>query len=606
MLIELEEKGQEKPLDPLQMTEALMQMGIRLQNLFQHKSDHHQNFDFEDIFPMNPWRVAQLYGEAATRLMSNPEKIAEATQEYMKDLGELGNGMLDATLNKAGQSRAGDIIAPCKGDHRFKDPLWDANPYFSYLKQSYLLWNRWMRKVSRSIEGLDKDTAHKVDFYTRQFTDFFAPGNFLWTNPKALQKIIDSGGKSLVQGMENFIRDIEQGKGSLNIKMVDYDAFKLGGNLATTPGKVIFQNDLIQLIQYLPLTRQVYQAPLLLVPPCINKYYIFDLREDNSFIRWCLAQGIQLFTISWVNPDQKLAAKTFEDYVFEGVGSAVRVIQDITRHSLLNAVGFCIGGTILSCYAAYQALEKRSPFSSITYFASLFDFKNSGDLNVFIDEDQLITLEERMKARGYMEGKFLARTFNLLRANDLIWWFVINNYLLGEEPAAFDLLYWNSDSTNLPTAMYIYYLREVFLGNHLIQPGKLVMQGKPIDLTKIKAPTYILNTHDDHIAPWHCGYAGTHVFKGPTRFVLGDSGHIAGVFNHPKARKYRYWTYDEHPENPADWLEKATSHPGSWWNDWSAWIAPYLGSKIDARPPGSTTFPVLEDAPGRYVMKKGG
>ncbi len=602
MLENVKKTTEEKTLDPLEMAEALMQAGLKLQDVVQNKPVCYPTISTEEGFPLNPLHMAQMCGEAAAKLFYNPEKLAEATQEYMNDLNELGRMILESSLAHDPDNKV--IIPTLPGDRRFQDPMWQKNPFFNYLKQSYLLWNRWMRKTAHSIEGLDKHTALKVDFYTRQLTDFFAPSNFLWSNPKALKKIMESGGQSLVQGMENFIRDIESGKGNLDIKMVDYDAFKLGVNIAPTPGKVIFQNDLIQLIQYIPTTQKVHQIPLLLVPPCINKYYIFDLREDNSFIRWCLDQGIQVFTISWVNPDEKLAAKTFEDYVFEGVGEAVKVIQEITRQFYLNAIGYCIGGTILSCYASDRTLENKSPFSSITYFAALFDFKNSGDLNVFIDEEQLVELELIMKTKGYLEGKRLARTFNLLRANDLIWWFVVNNYLLGEEPAAFDLLYWNSDSTNLPAVMYTYYLREIFLKNRLIEPGKLVMNGKPIILQNITTPTYILNTHEDHIAPWHCGYAGTHVFKGPLRFVLGDSGHIAGVFNHPKNQKYRYWTYDQYPTNSHDWLKNATQHAGSWWNDWLPWISPYLGTKVDARSVGSKKFPPLGSAPGTYVMKR--
>jgi polyhydroxyalkanoate synthase len=599
----LDQQDEERrTLDPLQMAEALMQVGMRLQNIFQEQPKEN-NLKIENILPLNPWHVAQTFSEALTKLALQPEKLAEVTQEYMEDLENLRKDIFESSFNKTLKTSS-PLFTEFLEDRRFQDPLWQENPFFKYLKESYLLWNRWMRKVSHSIEGLDKHTAHKIDFYTRQVTDFFAPSNFLWTNPKALRKIIDSGGKSLIQGIENFIRDIEKGHGTLDIKMVDYDAFKLGVNLATTPGKIVFRNDLFELIHYTPIKNQVYGNPLLIVPPCINKYYIFDLRENNSFIRWCLEQGMQVFTISWVNPDETLSHKSFEDYVFEGLGTAVKVIQELTQHSLINAIGYCIGGTILSCYAARQVLDRALPFSSLTYFATLFDFKNSGDLNVFIDEEQLKLLEEKMKIKGYLEGKVLARTFNLLRANDLIWWFVVNNYLLGEEPAAFDLLYWNSDSTNLPADMYIYYLKEIFFKNQLIQSGKLVMKGKPLDLTQILTPTYILNTREDHIAPWHCGYAGTHLFKGPLRFVLGDSGHIAGVFNHPKMQKYRYWTYSFYPENSYEWLKKAQEHPGSWWHDWLEWLTPYLGSKVAAQSIESRKFPPLASAPGTYVMKR--
>ena len=342
--------------------------------------------------------------------------------------------------------------------------------------------------------------------------------------------------------------------------MVEREAFQVGKNISTTPGKVVYQNDLIQLIQYAPTTKHVFQTPLLLIPPCINKFYIYDLREDNSFVRWALDHGHTVFMISWVNPDEKLSHKTFEDYVMGGVDEAIRVIQEITGEDLVNAVGFCIGGNFLTALEGYYANrqeKKKSPLASATYLATLFDFDSAGDMKIFIDEDRLADLEEQMQKQGYFDGRILARTFNLLRANDLIWSFVINNYLMGEDPMAFDLLYWNSDSTNLPAAMYGYYLRNMFLENNLIKPGKLTLRNVKIDLRNVTTPSFILNTKEDHIAPWPCGFAGKKVFSGPTKFVLGGSGHIAGIFNAPKAGKYCYWTSDHPSKNAEDWFKKS-------------------------------------------------
>ncbi len=590
-------------LDPLQMTQTLMNMGLRLQGVLQNAKADHQN-----SFLAHFLKVSQFYGETASKLAYNPEKMAKATQEYMKGLANLGQHMMN---REDAESSMTSVISPARGDRRFKSDLWQKNPFFDGMKQSYLLWNQWMCKTAEAVEGLDEKEELKFNFYTRQIADFFAPSNFLWTNPQALQKIMDSKGLSFVRGMENLVKDLEQGQGELDIKMVDAKAFELGKNLATTPGQIIFQNDLIQLIQYTPLTSQVYQRPLLLIPPCINKYYIFDMRPQNSFVRWCLDQGMQVFVVSWINPDEKLANKSYEDYVFEGVGEAVRVVQEVSQSSLINALGFCIGGTFLCTYAAYQASKGKRDFACLTYLASLFDFQRAGDLKVFIDEKQLDDIEKRIEKRGLLEGKTLARTFNLLRANDLIWWFVINNYLLGEEPAAFDLLYWNSDFTDLPAKMYLYYLREIFFKNRLMkgQDQGITLRDQILDLAKIQVPSYIFSTREDHIAPWQAGYAGLEILNAQTKFVLGDSGHIAGVFNPPQAQKYQYWTYDHYSQDPELWLDQAQAHSGSWWTDWVQWLQPYLGEVVHQTPqnasPEVLKYHPLESAPGSYALRKG-
>lgn len=601
MSVSAEDQTSTQNLDPLEISKIVLQMAQRVQNLLQNQVSLQKN-----DFLAHLHHVAQFYGETASKLMYNPDKIAAATQAYLKGIGDLGQQMINFAAQKS--TDFDPIISPARNDRRFKSDLWQKNPFFDGLKQAYLLWNQWICKTAEAVEGLDENEGLKFNFYTRQIADFFSPSNFLWTNPQALQKIVDSGGMSFLKGMENFVKDLEEGGGNLNLKMVDAKAFELGKDLAVTPGEIVFQNDLIQLIQYRPLTAQVYRQPLLLIPPCINKYYIFDMRPKNSFIRWCLEQGIQVFVISWVNPDEKLATKSFEDYVFEGVGEATRVVQEITHSPLINALGFCIGGTFLSAYAAYTSARGKKIFASLTYLATLFDFHQAGDLKVFIDEEQLNDIERRIKEKGLMEGKILARTFNLLRANDLIWWFVINNYLLGEEPAAFDLLYWNSDFTDLPAKMYIYYLREIFFKNRLMKAESISFKDQPLDLSKIDVPSYIFSTREDHIATWQAGYAGIHILSSKTRFVLGDSGHIAGVFNPPQAQKYRYWTSDQYPENPDQWLEQAHVNSGSWWGDWCDWLKPYLDTIQDSNASGNVhpfVYEALESAPGSYALRKG-
>ena len=580
--------------DPLQLSQALMFAAMKTQHsfhAFEPLKDSTSLFNIEDM--------TETFQTALEKLSTQPDKIISASQEYLKSTFQLWQNSLSVL---SGQKETIDeVIEGNIPDNRFKDEMWHKNPFFGYARQSYLLWDRWIKDIATNIEDLDPKTALKIQFYTRQFTDSLSPSNFPWSNPKTVLKTIDSKGMNLIQGINNLLRDFEQGKGQIKIKMVDHDAFRLGENIAATSGKVIFQNELIQIIQYIPTTTTVFQIPVLLIPPCINKFYIYDLRPDNSFVKWLLDRGHTVFMISWVNPDQRLSEKTFEDYVFEGVGSAINTILDLTGEKKINAVGFCIGGNILGTYAAYMADEKNNPLASTTYLATLFDFKNPGDLGVFIDEKQINQLEKRISQTGYLEGQILAQTFNLLRANDLIWWFVINNYFLGQEPMAFDLLYWNSDSTNLPSKMFLYYLREMFINNNLIRPNGLKLKNKFLDLSKVKTPTFLFNTKDDHIAPWMCGYAATRVLQGPIKFVLGGSGHIAGVFNPPTVTKYGYWTSDALVDKAEEWFSAATQNQGSWWPEWAEWIEQYAGDKIKASTVGSSKYPALEDAPGSYV-----
>jgi polyhydroxyalkanoate synthase len=404
--------------------------------------------------------------------------------------------------------------------------------------------------------------------------------------------------------LSNLLEDLARGEGRLAIKMTDLDAFELGANLALTPGKVIFQTDLMQLIQYAPSTEQVYQRPLLIIPPWINKYYILDLRPKNSFIKYAVEQGFTVFVISWVNPDERHAEKTFEDYMLEGPLAALDAIEQATGEREANVIGYCLGGTLLACTLAYLAARRERPIAAASFFTALTDFENPGELGVFIDEEQLAAMDEMMAKRGYLDGREMATTFNMLRANDLIWSFVVNNYLLGKEPFPFDLLYWNSDSTRMPYAMHSFYLHKFYQENKLVEPGGITLCDVPIDLRKIRLPVYMLSTREDHIAPWATTYSATQLYRGKSRFVLAGSGHIAGVVNPPTQQKYGYWTNDRLPPDPKDWLDGATEHPGSWWPDWAAWNVDKSGPKVPARQPGGGKLAPIEDAPGAYARMR--
>jgi polyhydroxyalkanoate synthase len=454
-------------------------------------------------------------------------------------------------------------------------------------------------------DGVDPHTARKLDFYTRQFVDALAPTNFVMTNPEVLRATLDSRGENLLNGLKNLLDDLERGKGRLAISMTDTAAFRIGENIAVTPGKLVFQNELIQLIQYEPATETVKRRPLLIIPPWINKFYILDLRPDNSFIRWAVGQGHSVFVISWVNPDERLAAETFADYMLKGPLAALGAIEQATGEREANVIGYCLGGTLLGCTLAYLAAKRDRRIKSATFFVTMLDFAEAGELSVFIDEEQLNSLEERMEKRGYLEGRDMATTFNMLRANDLIWSFVVNNYLLGKQPLPFDLLYWNADSTRMPAAMHSFYLRNMYQRNLLAKPGGISLAGVPIDLGKVRTPAFLLSTQEDHIAPWRSTYAATRLFKGPVKFVLSASGHIAGVIN-PPGGKYGHWENDENPPTPEEWLAGATRHPDSWWPLWQRWVAQYAGGEVAARHPGDGKLKPIEDAPGSYVKVRAG
>jgi polyhydroxyalkanoate synthase len=495
------------------------------------------------------------------------------------------------------------VVEPDPRDKRFADPEWSSNQFYDFLKQAYLLTSQWADRLVKNAPTLDPHTRHKAEFYVRQITNAMSPANFVLTNPEVMRETLESNAENLVRGMHMLAEDIEAGHGNLKIRQSDPTNFAVGVNMALTPGKVIYQNDLMQLIQYTPTTENVLQRPLLIIPPWINKFYILDLNPEKSFIKWCVDHGLTVFVISWVNPDQRLAAKSFEDYMREGPLAALDVIKDATGEEAVNAIGYCVGGTLLSITLAWMAENNDKRIASATLFAAQVDFTYAGDLMVFVDEEQLKALEKTMAERGYLEGKKMANAFNMLRSNDLIWPYVISNYLKGKKPYPFDLLYWNSDSTRMPAANHAFYLRNCYLENKLTK-GLMVIDGKKLDLGNVTVPIYNLATREDHIAPAKSVFLGSKFFGGPVKYVLAGSGHIAGVVNPPTKPKYQYWTGDAPLGSLEGWLAKAHEHKGSWWIDWLMWLKPQSGESVPAREPGGGKVKPIEDAPGSYVKMR--
>jgi polyhydroxyalkanoate synthase len=541
----------------------------------------------------DPLNIGGAFMEMTARLMANPARLVQAQMGFWQDYLTLWQS---TTRRMMGMDSAPVITADPK-DKRFRDEAWQQNEVFDFIKQSYLLSARYVQKTVGEVEGMDPKTAKKVDFYARQFVDAMSPSNFVLTNPEVLRKTAETGGENLLRGLNNLLTDLERGHGKLSIKMTDRDAFKLGENIGVSPGKVVFQNALMQLIQYAPSTDAVLKRPLLILPPWINKFYILDLRPKNSFVRYAVSQGHTVFMVSWVNPDGALADAGFEDYMKLGVFAALEAIERATGERDVNAIGYCLGGTLLGTTLAYMARVGDDRIKSATFFVSMLDFQEAGELGVFIDEEQLKALEDKMNERGYLDGAEMSTTFNMLRANDLIWSFVVNNYLLGNEPFPFDLLYWNSDATRMPARFHSFYLRHMYQQNELAQADAIELDGVKIDLGQIKVPAYFLSTREDHIAPWRSTYRGTQLLGGEKRFVLAASGHIAGVVNPPEGGKYNHWVNALLPAEPQAWLEGATEMAGSWWPDWNRWVTAKAPAKLAARMPAD----VGEDAPGSYV-----
>ncbi|MFO7558299.1 MAG: class I poly(R)-hydroxyalkanoic acid synthase [Desulfobacterales bacterium] len=585
--------------DMNELSEIMAEVNKKSQQLVEKFMEKQRQF--KEIDQAGTQAITDSFQELAANLMTNPTKLFDSQMSYWQDYW----GLVQQSASQFWGLPAKPSDKTSAPDKRFQNEAWESNPMFSFIKQSYLLTARAIRDTIHNIHGLDEKTRHRIEFYTNQYLDAISPTNFIMTNPELLKLTIESRGENLLKGLNNLLDDLDRGPCQLQIKTTDLDAFEVGKNLAVTPGKIIYQNDLMQLIQYTPTTDKVFEHPLLIIPPWINKYYILDLTEKNSMVRWMLDQGYTVFMISWANPDETLMNKDFEDYMLEGPVTALETIERATSQKPVNVIGYCMGGTLLACTSAYlTAKGEGDRIASTTYMASLLDFSNPGDIGVFIDEKQISAFEKKMNEQGYMDGCAMSNSFSMLRANDLVWSYIINNYMKGASPVAFDILFWNSDSTNLPAKMHSFYLRNMYLKNLLREPGGIRLNGVPIDLSKIIAPVYFISTREDHISMWQSTYHGTRLFSGPVRFVLGASGHVAGIVNPPYKKKYGHWTNEELPESAEEWLNSSKYHETSWWVDWLEWNKAYAGGKIPARRIAEGKNGELEDAPGCYVTKR--
>ncbi|HSZ95322.1 MAG TPA: class I poly(R)-hydroxyalkanoic acid synthase [Bradyrhizobium sp.] len=555
------------------------------------------NGDMPDKPPSELTELVKTLSTVAEYWLADPDRATDIQTRIGKAYLDLwGN-----SVRRLAGEEVAPVAAPSPRDKRFADPEWKSNQFFDFVLQLYLLTTQWANDLVRDAEGLDPHTRKKAAFYVQQLTNALAPSNFVLTNPEVLRETLTSNGDNLVRGMKMLAEDIEAGHGTLRIRQSDPSNLEVGVNMATTPGKVIFQNDLMQLIQYAPVTENVLRTPLLIVPPWINKFYILDLKPDKSFIKWCVDQGVTVFVISWVNPDKSLGAKTWEDYMKEGPLAAMDAIERVTGEMKVHTMGYCVGGTLLATTLAWLAEKRRVRVTSATFLAAQVDFTHAGDLLVFVDEEQVSAIERDMRASGVLEGAKMAMAFNMLRSNDLIWSYVVSNYLKGKSPSSFDLLHWNSDATRMPAANHSYYLRNCYLENRL-SSGTMVLDNTLLDLTKVKVPVYNLATREDHIAPADSVLYGSQFFGGPVKYVLSGSGHIAGVVNPPASGKYQYWTNDNITDvTLAEWIKGAQEHKGSWWPDWRQWLEAIDPEQVAAREVGAAALPAIEDAPGSYV-----
>jgi len=543
--------------------------------------------------------IVKTMGQVTEYWIADPQRALDIQTSLGRAYLDLWAG---AVRRLAGEA-APPVVAPDPKDKRFADPEWSQNQFFDFLKQAYLLTSHWAERLVKEAE-VDPHTRAKAEFYIRQISNALSPSNFVLTNPELVRETLASNAENLVRGMQMLSEDIILGEGQLKIRQSDPSLYDVGRNLATTPGKVIFQNDLMQLIQYEATTKEVVKVPLLIVPPWINKFYILDLTPEKSFIRWCVEQGITVFVISWVNPDAHLARKSFEEYMREGVIRAMDAVTEATGEKKMHTIGYCVGGTLLAITLAWLAAKKQHRVVSSTFFTAQVDFTYAGDLAVFVDEERIKQLEERMKEQGYLEASRMATAFNMLRSNDLVWPYVVNNYLRGKKPYPFDILYWNSDATRMPAANHSFYLRNFYLENKLVK-GEMEIGGVKLNLKQVKIPIYNLATREDHIAPAKSVLYGSQFFGGDVRYVLAGSGHIAGVVNPATKPKYQYWTGGRPEGSDVDaWLSKATEHAGSWWPDWLHWLKSYDGTMLPAREIGGGKLKPIEDAPGSYVKVK--
>jgi len=585
------------------LSDELLEVVQNSQKVFQQVINQQAEHIHSPTGMADPMNVATSFADLMVHWMSHPQHVMRAQYNLWQQYMQLWQSMV---MRSFGQE-VEPVAMPERGDKRFRHEDWEKVDIFDFIKQTYLITARWLVETVESVEGMDEHTKKKVVFHTQQLIDAFSPTNFPLTNPEVLRTSMETGGENLVKGLNNLLKDLERGKGQLQISQTDMEYFEVGRNVATAPGKVVYQNDIFQLLQFTPTTAKVYEKPLLIFPPWINKYYILDLRPENSFIRWMVDQGYTVFVTSWVNPDERLARKSFEDYMREGIFEALDAVEQATGSREVNAIGYCIGGTLLGSSLAYMAANGDDRISSATFFAAQLDFTEAGDLHVFIDDEQLKSLERRMEqAGGYLEGADMAQTFNMLRANDLIWSYVVNNYMLGKEPFRFDLLFWNADATRMPKNLHIFYLREFYQHNNLAE-GRLKFGDTVLDLSKVKIPIFMQSSQTDHIAPCKSVFKSHRLFGGDdVNFMVAGSGHIAGVINHPDANKYMYWMNkkDKQPATLEDWWKNAQETPGSWWPEWERWLRPKSGPQVSARLPGDRKLKIIEDAPGAYVKVK--
>lgn len=548
----------------------------------------------------DPFNISGSFMQAMQEVWADPKKAVDMNIDLANNYVKVWQNV----TNRFFGENVEPLFGGDKKDRRFSGEDWESNPMFDFIRQSYHLNADWTMNIVNHLKSLPPKDAQKVIFYTKLLLDAMSPTNFAATNPEVIKETIATQGVNLLKGAENLYADLAKSKGKFKITTATEGAFALGENLAMTPGSVVYQNDLMQLIQYTPTTQKVHETPLIVMPAWINKYYILDLQQKNSFVKWLVDQGHTVFMISWINPDSSHKDNGFFEYMKEGPLAAMEQVQKITSSKSVNFMGYCLGGTLLACAVAYLKAKapKNFPINSATFLTALVDFEEAGDLSVFIDEEQIQALEGRMSQQGYLDGSDMAQTFSMIRANDMIWSFYVNNYLMGKDPFPFDILYWNSDSTRLPAKMHSFYLRSMYHKNLLRKPGGIKLGGTPIDISKNDLPTYMLATRQDHIVPWESAYRATQIYTGPIRFALSGSGHVAGVVNHPDSKKYNYWTNDKLPQDPQKWLDSAQDNPGSWWVDWDKWSSKLSGPQVPARQIDKKH--VIEAAPGSYVKVK--
>jgi len=544
--------------------------------------------------------AAEAYSKYVQECIKHPWATTKQTVGVGKDYFKVLKQSVFQLMGKDSET----VVDPVKGDLRFTHPDWSDNTWFNFVKQMYLVTGQaWLDSI-HNIPGLDDTARYRAEFFVRQLVNAMSPSNYILTNPELLDITVKSRGKNLLRGLERFVRDLEKSADALKISMTDEQAFELGVNIATTPGKVVYRSELFELIQYTPTTEKVAERPLVIIPPFVNKYYILDLSAKNSFVRWAVEQGNTVFMVSWLNPSEEHRNIGFDRYVTEGVVKALEAVEEQTGVREVNAVGYCIGGSLLMTSLAYMAACRiKSRVKSATLFTTLTDFSDPGDIGVFIDDQTVKAIEDQNNSRGYFDGRVMAVSFSILRENSLYWNYFIQNYLKGESPVPFDLLYWNSDSTNITAACHNDMLRKFYIENQLVKPGAYSVNGTKIDLSKIKVPLYFISTHQDHIAKWKVTYEGAKICKENSTFVLGESGHIAGIVNPPVKEKYSYWTNESIDDSADSWLEGAEHHKGSWWTHWDQWLESSKGKKVDARDPEKGTFKVECDAPGTYVKR---